>query len=409
MIPTLIDRGQIFLAACFVIVSPVLNGATIINGGNLTTTSWTLAGSPYVIMGDVAVLSGAKLTIEAGVEIRCASADAQGAGRDPLRVELTINGELDVEGTAASPVIFRGQTASAGSWYGIVIRNGASFVTLDHTVIQNAVTGLTCESLTGVQANNLTISTNQTAIVVNAGTAVLNQLTAFVNQTAVNVGGSGGVSAVRSVIYGNAVQAFQINPTAASAVTINHCTLHGNGTYGVYVGSASRADVTIRNTIITGNSYGVYRLVSPAGTTTVTYSDVWGNGSNYVNVVAGTGVISADPLFIDANGADDVFGTADDNLRLQPNTPCAYRSDAGRDISAYENLKLVILRPEFVGDDVRFRILSIPNRLHQLQFTENFSTWTTVATNLPGMVGSIYMTNFGVRSLPKRFYRVRLD
>jgi hypothetical protein len=34
-------------------------------------------------------------------------------------------------------------------------------------------------------------------------------------------------------------------------------------------------------------------------------------------VYTGTGDISSDPLFVDADGADNTFGTLDDNLRLQ--------------------------------------------------------------------------------------------
>ena len=42
----------------------------------------------------------------------------------------------------------------------------------------------------------------------------------------------------------------------------------------------------------------------------------------------GPGNISADPLFVDADGADNTPGTADDNLRLLPGSPCI---DAGDD------------------------------------------------------------------------------
>lgn len=166
--------------------------------------------------------------------------------------------------------------------------------------------------------------------------------------------------------------------------------------------------MAIRNTIITGNAHGVYRATTTNGLVAASYSDIWGNGANYVNVVAGPGVISADPLYIDANGADNVLGTADDNLRLQPNTPCAYRSDVQNDIGAYENQKLFIPRPEFIGEDARFRINTISNRMHHLEFTADFATWTSVASNGPSGA-FLYLTNYGARNLPKAFYRVRLD
>ncbi|MHB9049087.1 MAG: choice-of-anchor Q domain-containing protein, partial [Pirellulales bacterium] len=39
-------------------------------------------------------------------------------------------------------------------------------------------------------------------------------------------------------------------------------------------------------------------------------------------VLGGTGNLGSDPKFVDANGADNLYGTADDNLRLQPGSPC---------------------------------------------------------------------------------------
>ncbi len=54
----------------------------------------------------------------------------------------------------------------------------------------------------------------------------------------------------------------------------------------------------------------------------VNYSDVQGGWSG----LGGIGNISTDPLFVDADGADDIPGTEDDDFRLQPGSPCI---DAG--------------------------------------------------------------------------------
>src|SRR5262245_28363254 len=68
---------------------------TIIAGGNLGSQTWTAANSPYTIQGDVTVIAGATLTIEAGTVVQAASSsDSQLAGRNTSRVEITVNGAL---------------------------------------------------------------------------------------------------------------------------------------------------------------------------------------------------------------------------------------------------------------------------------------------------------------------------
>jgi hypothetical protein len=48
------------------------------------------------------------------------------------------------------------------------------------------------------------------------------------------------------------------------------------------------------------------------------YSCVQGWSGQY----GGVGNFSDDPLFVDADGADDIFGTEDDDLHLSPGSPC---------------------------------------------------------------------------------------
>ena len=55
----------------------------------------------------------------------------------------------------------------------------------------------------------------------------------------------------------------------------------------------------------------------------VTYSNVEGSWP-------GEGNIDSDPMFVDANGADDIIGTEDDNVRLMEGSPCI---DAGDNLA----------------------------------------------------------------------------
>lgn len=58
-----IIAGALTLAAC---LSSPAHADTIIPGGNLFNQTWTQAGSPYIIAGDITVPAGASLQIEAG-------------------------------------------------------------------------------------------------------------------------------------------------------------------------------------------------------------------------------------------------------------------------------------------------------------------------------------------------------
>lgn len=115
---------------------------TIVAGGNLSTQTWTLAGSPYIVQGDCSVLAGETLTIDAGVQVRFASSDAQTAGLDAARVELIVLGSLVVNGSVGNEVVFEAQTGtSAGTWYGIrTSATGSASIT--YAVVRHGVNGL---------------------------------------------------------------------------------------------------------------------------------------------------------------------------------------------------------------------------------------------------------------------------
>ena len=136
--------------------------STIINGGNLINQTWTPAGSPYIVMGDVIIPPGSVLTIQAGSEVQFASNDGQAAGLDVSRVEMITRGSLLINGTGASPVTLRAQSGtSAGIWYGIVVENVATSVAISHATVSHAAYAIR-HATTGAQVTltSVTLAAN---------------------------------------------------------------------------------------------------------------------------------------------------------------------------------------------------------------------------------------------------------
>ena len=114
-------------------VAPAIADTSV--GGVLSSnTTWTAAGSPYLVESNVVINGGAKLTVDAGVVVRFQAGTS-----------LTVqNGALRAPGTAAAPVLFTswkdvsGDSPSAGDWGGMQFQAATidAQTSLDHVTIR---------------------------------------------------------------------------------------------------------------------------------------------------------------------------------------------------------------------------------------------------------------------------------
>lgn len=104
----------------FVLV-PSLYVATVptntLSGSLATNTTFRAAKSPYIISGNLTVLSNVTLTIEAGVEVQFDS-DAS--------LTVANGGQLLANGTAEAPVAFTRPSSQSPLWRNIVIQGGTN-------------------------------------------------------------------------------------------------------------------------------------------------------------------------------------------------------------------------------------------------------------------------------------------
>ncbi len=125
----------------------------------------------------------------------------------------------------------------------------------------------------------------------------------------------------------------------SSSPAMTNCTLSGNSADsdggGIYNSALGTNSPTLGNCILWGNvddadggSGGPFtdesaQIHTVSGAPTVDYSVVQG----LTGGLGGTGNIGSDPLFIDADGADDIAGTPDDDLRLGEGSPAIDAAD----------------------------------------------------------------------------------
>jgi hypothetical protein len=284
-----------------------------------------------VLSGDVTVVAGATLTVEAGVVVKVAAGDAAGAGLDAARTELKVVGTIRVLGTAAQPVTFQAASGSLrNAWYGLIVDAGAQQAELRYVTFRNASvavltyapgTVLTAEKLTfnnnvyGMFYNNgtssitgITATGNDYGMIIDGGEPVIDQVVASANGVGIHFQRIGAGTVSNAHLYSNTTVGLQASLNAGIVATVKHATINNNGagagTAGV-VGSGSGV-LQLYNSVVSAN--GQYGINRTGGSMNLGNNNVFGNSVNYQGVVAGAGSISANPLL--AGIGDPHLGSA---------------------------------------------------------------------------------------------------
>jgi len=136
-------------------------------------TNLTLPKKTYQLTGSVAVNSGVTLTIEAGTVI------------ESLLNSITVNGTLNANGTAESPVVFTTRDeATPTYWVGLVV-NSTGVINLDYSKIRyaGALDYAAIKSSGQITITNSEISYSQTGIYHNSTIQPIIKYNSFLNNT----------------------------------------------------------------------------------------------------------------------------------------------------------------------------------------------------------------------------------
>ena len=288
---------------------------TTISGGVVINETWTSAGSPYIIQGDVTVPAGSFLHIQDGVQVRFQSGDLQGSGLDTGRIELTVDGEITVEGSAMGTTQLMADSGSGTcTWYGLIVNAGAVKAEFDHMWLQHACQGLRVHApnnVTKIQRSEFS-HTSVIAMQLYQGASLFDRVLVRNNSNDGVIITGGTTTVTNSIFRDNTDIGVIVNGNAN--VDLEHVLAYNNDDG---VRTSTSGQVSFTNSIATDNYYGINRI--SGGSVSATYSNVWGNTLDFVGSITKNNNQFANPQFV--NPPSD--------LRLQSSSVCI---DTGTDL-----------------------------------------------------------------------------
>jgi hypothetical protein len=210
----------------FIFLLQVAFSQTNVSGGIFQNTTWTAAGSPYLVTGSIVVFPGKTLTLEPGVKVVFTADNTFNTGNFQY---LEVRGSLVAVGTDTDPILFTSSDTTAGfyNWMGIRIKGSqGGTVQLDGIELHNSWYGIHNDisepGITYTFRNSKFVSNNY-AFQMNAD--MVYEKCLFRNN---------GVGQAAQILYGSltAIDCQFINNfcsfTWSNAINITNCLFSGN-------------------------------------------------------------------------------------------------------------------------------------------------------------------------------------
>ncbi len=250
--------------------------ATNVSGVITTNTTWTTTGSPYIIVGDMAVDSGVTLTIQPGVQVRFDG-----------NYNMYIDGKLLAIGTVTDSITFTSNKTipATGDWRGISFRPKSNSDTckMRYCYVEYAFRGVYSDG-SSPKISNSVFRKNNNGILVNWNVGYPVIINNLITQNT-GMGISGGSSSLPATTPSGEITGNEVtyNPRGFYGSNATSWKISGNNfsynTDGVYL-TGNVSYYNINSNTITGNSnYGIYfasggTLVNPFQNNLIAYNNI---------------------------------------------------------------------------------------------------------------------------------------